>query len=320
MNKINSNDISLTNALQKTISNTFRTLLVNPLKLKIGKWSEDEDEKLKNIVQEKGSKNWKKIAEYFENKSPDQCFYRWNRIIKASVEWTEDDIEKLKIWVQRYGLTSWTNCAKHIKGKTPKNCRVKWQQLSGDNDSTWTTLDEAYLLMAVNSYGTCWSKISKLFPTHLENSVKNKFYSILKRIADDKINQGDYKICDIKLSELLILLPAALEAYKHTIGDEIYTNLYSQFKMPIQMCQTDIISIKKLDTQINICSVCKDRLKQIIKKNLLSNMIKKTFNDYNTTDQMKEINNLEKLKNTSQKIDKLKEILKDVNKNILKFN
>jgi hypothetical protein len=323
MNNINSNNTSLTESLQKNITTRLRTFLVNPLKLKIAKWSQDEDEKLKNIVQEKGSRNWKKIAEYFENKSALQCFYRYNRIVKKNSEWNEDDVKKLKNWVQKYGQSSWTNCAKYMNEKTPKNCREKWQLISKDDESIWSNLDEAYLLLSVNSYGTCWSKISKLFPTHPENSIKNKFYNILKRISFEKLSLNDNRINtnNLKLSELLIFLPTALNVYRQLIGEEVYNSLSQQFEKPsIQKCQSDIINFKNTNnSQINICSACKEKLKQIIKKNLISNILKKSFYEF-STDEMRDINNLEKLKNTSQKIDKLKEILNDVNKNILKFN
>jgi hypothetical protein len=312
--------------LQNSLSNTLRSYLItnNQIKLKFAKWSRDEDEKLKNIVQEKGSKNWKKIAEYFENKTPVQCFYRWNKMIKINTEWSEDDIEKLKFWVQNNGNMNWTNCARFIKGKTTKCCKDKWQQIA-EGEATWTNLDEAYLLMAVNAYGTCWSKISKLFPTHLENNVKNKFYAILKKISYDKLNVNSttkVNINDLKIGELLTFLPSSLSHYQQLIGVDIYNSLSLQFQMSnIPKCESDKINFKNTNSaQINICSNCKDKLKQIIKKNLLSSMLNKSFYDYNITDNMNDINSLEKLKSTSQKIIKLKEILNDVSKNILNFN
>jgi hypothetical protein len=327
MNSNNSNNISLTNILQNTLTNTLKTFLVsnNSIKLKSSKWTPDQDVKLKNLIQEKGSKNWKKVAEYFENKTPIQCFYRWNKIIKTKIEWTEEEIKKLSILVQKYGNSNWTNCAKYLKGKSPKSCKDKWQQISDENDGTWTNLDETYLLLSVNAYGTCWSKISKLFPTHLENSVKNKFYSILKKIANEKLNSTSstkISINDLKLGDLLIFLPNALINYRQLIGEDVYNSLSLQFQITnIPKCESDIINLNNTsNSQINICSVCKDKLKEIIKKNLLSNMLKKSLCDYNITDDMNGINSLEKLKNTSQKIEKLKEILNDVNKNILNFN
>lgn len=49
-----------------------------------GKWSSDEDQSLREIVQEHGPKNWKKIANMLGPTRTDvQCLHRWNKVLKV---------------------------------------------------------------------------------------------------------------------------------------------------------------------------------------------------------------------------------------------
>ena len=49
-----------------------------------GKWSEEEDNRLKAIIQEYGSKNWKMISQLLGTTRTDcQCLHRWNKVLKV---------------------------------------------------------------------------------------------------------------------------------------------------------------------------------------------------------------------------------------------
>ena len=45
-------------------------------------WTAPEDEKLMAITENCDQKNWNKISQQFEDKSPIQCFYRYSKVIK----------------------------------------------------------------------------------------------------------------------------------------------------------------------------------------------------------------------------------------------
>lgn len=50
-----------------------------------GKWSNEEDQFLKEIVQEHGAKCWKKVAGLLGTTRTDvQCLHRWNKVLKVS--------------------------------------------------------------------------------------------------------------------------------------------------------------------------------------------------------------------------------------------
>ena len=83
----------------------------------------------------------------------------------------------------------------------------------------WTPEDELKLLNIVFLYGTCWSKIKNLLKFKNENAVKNKFYSILRRVANQKLNLNDVKnnktdVIQLKINDLIKYLPEAIEDIK----------------------------------------------------------------------------------------------------------
>ena len=48
-------------------------------------WTPLEDEKLKQLVEEYGAKNWKKIASFLENRTDVQCLHRWQKVLNPSL-------------------------------------------------------------------------------------------------------------------------------------------------------------------------------------------------------------------------------------------
>ena len=48
-------------------------------------WTPEEDEKLKNLVDEFGAKNWKRIASFFEDRTDVQCLHRWQKVLNPKL-------------------------------------------------------------------------------------------------------------------------------------------------------------------------------------------------------------------------------------------
>jgi hypothetical protein len=54
----------------------------------------------------------------------------------------------------------------------------------------WSPEEDYNIFYLFSSYGSKWSKIATHFPGRTENSVKNRFYSTLRRIASESKKQG----------------------------------------------------------------------------------------------------------------------------------
>jgi len=72
-----------------------------------GKWSEEEDARLREIVETFGAKNWKRLAMLLGNVRSDvQCLHRWNKVLRPGLSkgpWTADEDTIVRDMVLRHG-------------------------------------------------------------------------------------------------------------------------------------------------------------------------------------------------------------------------
>jgi hypothetical protein len=101
-----------------------------------GKWTADEDSKLKDAMQAHGGKNWGAIATLVPGRTKKQCNLRWHGGLDPSIDrtppermgkWTEDEDIKLKDAVQTHGVKDWGAIAALVPGRTKKQCNRRWQ-------------------------------------------------------------------------------------------------------------------------------------------------------------------------------------------------
>jgi hypothetical protein len=95
-----------------------------------GKWTEDEDTKLKDAVQTHGGKNWCAIAALVPDRSISQCRTRWHNGWANGPKvgkWAEDEDIKLKDAMQTHGGKNWCAIAGLILGRTTRQCQHRWK-------------------------------------------------------------------------------------------------------------------------------------------------------------------------------------------------
>lgn len=200
------------------------------------KWSKDEDKLLLDLTEKYEEKNWEDIATHFEGKSPKQCFNRWKKIntqtelIKGP--WTYEEDRKLLKWIQLEGPKKWSMCAETIPGRTGKQCRERWFNALNPQvkKGEWTIEEDYKIYLLYSQYGGKWSKIALNFPNRTENSIKNRFYSSLRKLYSEKIKNiyngnspqvrsEDEVSCSnagarlsVGIGELIKLFPAAIDS------------------------------------------------------------------------------------------------------------
>ncbi|MCJ1462839.1 hypothetical protein MMC07_001442 [Pseudocyphellaria aurata] len=87
-----------------------------------GSWTESEDERLSDAVQEYGCK-WTQVAALVGSRNSDQCSSHWSQTLNPDInysDWTRDEDEKLVHGVQKYG-TNWTRIGSAL---LPKRTRL----------------------------------------------------------------------------------------------------------------------------------------------------------------------------------------------------
>jgi hypothetical protein len=107
-----------------------------------GKWTADEDSKLKDAVQTHGGKDWATIAALVPGRTRLQCRSRWHFALDPSIDrtppgrtgkWTEGEDMKLKDAVHTHGGKNWAAIAALVPGRTTEQCRGRWKKHTDPN-------------------------------------------------------------------------------------------------------------------------------------------------------------------------------------------
>ncbi|KAL4903518.1 hypothetical protein BDW74DRAFT_179934 [Aspergillus multicolor] len=116
-------------------------------KVNKGPWTEDEDDRLRNAVDEYGPK-WTAVASVVGSRLPDQCSKRWSHAIRSSA---------LGFFVLAVLLPE-------------------------IDHSPWAVQEDKLLIESVQKYGHSWQQIVSLFfPRRTSLSAKNRFHLLQRR-------------------------------------------------------------------------------------------------------------------------------------------
>ena len=190
---------------------------------KKGKWTSEEDKLLSSLVKLYNYRNWKTISKNIPGRSSIQCLHRWTKILQPGLvkgPWTPQEDQKLHDWVKKHGATKWTLCAEGIPGRSGKQCREHWNNsLNPDvKKGSWSSEEDYLIMVFYKKYGGSWKKIIPIFNKRTENSIKNRFFSQLRKIASSFIQSKEKKFsAKIKLKTLLDYLDMATEKAKEKL-------------------------------------------------------------------------------------------------------
>lgn len=189
--------------------------------IRSGKWTDEEDEILREAVRMHGEKHWNSISTMVCGRSPIQCLHRWTKILKPGLvkgTWTEEEDLALKEWVIENGPQKWSLCSKHIQGRSGKQCRERWFNNLDPSikKGQWTKCEDKIIFDLFKKEGPKWSLIATVLPGRTENSIKNRFYSTIRKFknAEEKFKKVEEKktyIDEIELTKNALVLEKFIE-------------------------------------------------------------------------------------------------------------
>jgi hypothetical protein len=162
-----------------------------------GKWTADEDKKLKDAVLAHGGKNWGEIAALVPGRTKSQCSSRWHVALDPSIgrttartdKWTADEDMMLQNVVLTHGGENWEAIAALVPGRTKVQCRNRWHDaLNPSIDRTngrtgkWTADEDKKLKDAVLAHGgENWEAIAALVPGRTKVQCRNRWHKAKTR-------------------------------------------------------------------------------------------------------------------------------------------
>lgn len=125
-------------------------------------WTDEEDKRLLEMVDQHGPQNWRIIAEYVGSRTPAQVAQRWRKILNPELlkvnkgKWTEAEDDRLRALITKHGL-NWHDIAAGFDGtRTVKHCRERWlKHISPDlkRNEPWMVEEDATLLKVRKELG-----------------------------------------------------------------------------------------------------------------------------------------------------------------------
>lgn len=111
-------------------SNRWKKTLL-PARQRVGKWSINEDKRLRVAVTLFGHRSWHRIAQFVPGRTQAQCRERWVNVLDPSLnrgQWTEEDDMRLRKAIAEHGYC-WSKVAVCVPLRTDNQCRRRWKRL-----------------------------------------------------------------------------------------------------------------------------------------------------------------------------------------------
>jgi len=121
----------------------------------------------------------------------------------------EQDIQ-LQNLITTYGTKDWNLVSEALNSafphniKTPRQCFARWQELLEIESSkkVWTEQDELAMIIAHKRHKNRWADISEALKGRSNNTIKNKFYSVFRKIRGKILKSDCSYVSKLELLEI----------------------------------------------------------------------------------------------------------------------
>ncbi len=148
-------------------------------------------------------------------------------ITEKTSEWTKDHDVYLRSLVEMYGDSDWHIVAECMNNKfkecfrTGKDCRNHWKSYldtTGPKQS-WNDRERYLLLVAHQKYKNRWSEVARMLRKQSSNLIKNRFYTLFRKIRNRIKNNDLITTSPLDLLEIYYVL-TLIEQYHATLPEK----------------------------------------------------------------------------------------------------
>ena len=134
-----------------------------------------------------------------ENQESIQVKNYFEKGVKRRRLFTKEDDAKLKNLITNKMFRGWKDIAKQMPKFSPKQLRDRWHNyISPDNNfEPYTMEEDAIIAQKVAEIGTKWSIISSILVGRSDNSVKNRYNTVLKNTLTNKKTRVPQSVLEI---------------------------------------------------------------------------------------------------------------------------
>jgi len=161
--------------------------------------------------------------------------------------WDESEDERLTNWISKHGARNWVKCAEEVKTRNGKQCREHWLNKLDENikKGNWTSEDDLLILKFYKKFES-WKKIIPIFKNRTINSIKNRFFSMLRKIAIKKGIYGNTeKVLKIGLDKLKQFFDEAIEEAEKIYYKENKEQTKEQFENFMNEIENNLEYVRK---------------------------------------------------------------------------
>lgn len=169
--------------------------------LKEGKWTEEENEYLKKLVEihRMGSYvPWTKISWYFQTRNRKQCHDRYIEHLESDLKRGAFNKEEDKIIITGIKIfKDFGKIAKFLPGRRATQIRSRYYYLISTSGPDFTREDDEKLVALAKKYNKNWSKVSEHFNSHTKLQCRARFQALCKKNGKEMsllLNSGNTKL------------------------------------------------------------------------------------------------------------------------------